>query len=397
MTRPSFPKHHILALALVAIVAGACKPSPVRPPADAGPDLDAAVIPGGAAGLIDAFARFDCVQLLTCDQREDTPYRPLLGSLEECTAMFRAVIDTEYDLFGYIERGTVLVDTVALGACIDAVAAHPCISPDFVPECDVVLKGTVAVGGGCSEGYECTSAVCSAVDDQCGTCVASVGVGEPCNLAADDCRPMSAGYAHCVANVGGTGASCVLETSTYTVVGLGASCASSGDAVVLCESPYYCNDVDVCAERTPAGSTCEGLLDECVLGTTCADGPGGMTCAAPIVVSTVGAPCGAIASGVMARCDHAAGLYCNADTAGDPECAELGNGGGAASLCLTASDCDAGFVCVIDDFIDEPGFCVANAKAASSACDVDIECASLRCISDPVTFEGSCVDVPVCP
>lgn len=341
---------------------------------------------------VDDVARVECRQLLRCDQGNDGNDAAFVRTEAECQALVEAAFRANNSLQAYLDAGRVKIDTAQFARCLDAVDASPCVPVDEIPACDDITRGTVADGGGCVIDDECISGVCTANGNACGTCAGLVDVGETCDPALDNCRQQSTGRVTCDTN--GVGATCVLHTADYLQVGLNESCGGQNGVERFCGLDLYCNDVEVCASRLPAGTLCDPDLDECVRGTTCADDGTDFRCLTTVLVTTATEPCGELASGAFGLCDRRANLYCDRDS---DTCLALGTTGAENTLCDAQSDCDAGLVCALGGDPGEPGTCETTNKPLDATCRVDAECATGVCRYNPAVGDDVCMELLECP
>lgn len=335
-----------------------------------------------------------CDQILACDDGQVNYDRASVTSSADCNAQMEAMLRSDFNYQAYLDDGSVRVDRGALSDCLAALDANPCVPRGDIPACGQIYVGTLSTGTGCSRDIQCLSGACTAVSaDQCGVCLAPAAIGEACDLANDNCMPSPDGFVDCVATA--SGAVCVLDTANYLTVGLNEVCNNNGGIDRHCASPYYCDTNEVCAERIAVGMPCDPSFDDCVFGATCGNTPAGDVCLAVVNVTVAGQPCGVIQpSGEFARCDRSARLYCDNNT---DTCATLAGTGTENSDCFVASDCDSGLICVIGDFVDQPGSCETTNKVLGTRCDSDAECASHLCRQDPTSLQDVCTAVPTCP
>ncbi|HEY3499179.1 MAG TPA: hypothetical protein VGK73_31025, partial [Polyangiaceae bacterium] len=243
---------------------------------------------GGSAGAIELPPEFEplaavfCATARNCCEAAGQP----TGPLAECEAMLAEQNET----FRAVKRGTVLIDTDALGACIDSYrdAAANCTRIAPLAACHGIFIGTLADGEPCRDVAECDRSTadktCEIVqednpDPYLGTCRTTPRAGLD-ELCAGDCRE---------------GSSC-----SFTSIS-----GESGFPIDRCyeEDGLYCR----------SGYGCEELLDdgaECTYGTECGSGN---------------------------RCDVT--------------CKPLVEPGGE---CFFTPDCQPGFICVERECVIEP-------------------------------------------
>lgn len=349
---------------------------------------------GGTHAPISTQASIECTQILTCDSRQNGVDRALVASQADCLAMLQTNILTDFNYQAYLNDGSVRVDQAALSACAAASAADPCVPRDQIAACRDIYVGTRAADAPCSADVQCVSGACTAGGGNvCGTCLAPAAVGAACDPNNDNCATSPDGIVRCQPNGPGSGI-CVLSTESYLTVGLGQNCANGGGVRRYCSSPYYCDANDTCAERVAIGMPCDPNLDACVFGATCGQTTGGDVCLAVVNVTTAGQACGDLASGAIGRCDRSQRLYCEQNT---NLCTVLAGSGGQNSDCFVSTDCSSGLVCVLGNFLDQPGTCETTNKIDGTRCSSDAECASQHCAFDLVQNAEICSPLPTCP
>lgn len=349
--------------------------------------------------VTDAFAETVCKQVLRCDQGDAAAIRELVDSQAQCEAIVLTAIGNNSAYFPYLEDGTIKINSGALSECKALINANPCVDPDEFGVCDQVYEGTVRDGGGCTLDAQCRSGACTANSNQCGTCAASVTVGQPCDVALDNCLQQSGGTVSC--EIGLTGATCVFEPDQFLTVGLGAECGNVNGVSQYCDRDLYCDNNDQCAARLAVGSLCDPDLDQCVYGTLCGDNGQDFRCVTVVHVTTAGGACDYLTNGAYGVCDLRRGLYCDPDVTnanGDPTCVALAGTGVENSQCFTDADCNGSLICVPNGFLDtEPGTCETTKKVDGSACDVDLECDSLDCRFSASAGQRVCQAKITCP
>jgi len=142
----------------------------------------------GGAILIDQldeeYAAAFCRKIFTCCTASELPETPA-GSGDEaaCRATYRARIAADLDaLRTGVASGAISYDGAKARSCFDALVGLPCTewggdeALDRIPDCALMLRGTVAPGGSCA-----ASQVCA--DGWCGSgaiCMANARAGESC-------------------------------------------------------------------------------------------------------------------------------------------------------------------------------------------------------------------------
>jgi MYXO-CTERM domain-containing protein len=141
-----------------------------------------------------------------------------------------------------VDKKRAVFEQAKVDACLQTIRSSTCDALNMtnhltgVPGCDSFVTPLVAIGGGCSQDYECVNGWCNA-----GTCAAFVTVGQPCPSGGPSCAP-------------------------------GLTCDTNGTT----------NDAsdDTCVEPGPTGATCSDALQCQSLSCSSSGGPG-MTCQAP--------------------------------------------------------------------------------------------------------------------
>lgn len=326
-----------------------------------------------------------CTRLTTCDLGNDALDRASVTSSAECTAQREADLRNDDGLEAFLADGSVVLSDANYDACVAALEAAPCTNFREVPACRNVYVGTLPADAGCVSDRQCVSGACTAVFDQCGTCLAPAEIGQACDLANDNCVASNDGWVDC--RLDGIGATCVLDPVDLVMVTLDESC----DDNHFCQSPYYCSQDGLCAERDPAGTACNPDFDSCELSAVCSDTGAGPTCLTIVNVTEVSQPCGPLAGGVsLGSCDSTLDLYCDGEL-----CQQLAGAGAENSDCLKDADCSTGLICV-DPGRNDPGTCETTNKVDGTFCEVDAECASQFC-TENASLEKVCTARATCP
>jgi hypothetical protein len=250
-----------------------------------------------------------------------------------------------------IEKGTVVLDTSNLSACIGAISA----SCDFLaalPEaCNTVVVGQLAAGEVCVNPLECAPGTFCDTQMACpGTCTAKVGDGQPCGVAE------------------------------------------------ACESGLTCTD-DVCATPLASGAACGGENANCAPGTTCipdANDPTGETGSCTpfndLFTASIGSACNPLA-GTLCQPGGACALQADLQWT----CENRVNSGNACKIAVPNH-------CPDDETCGASGQC-EKLPALDTACltgeGVVVQCApGLTCISSTcqqqVSIGETCSDEDFC-
>lgn len=292
------------AIGLVAISLGACG-SPTS---------------GSGAAACNALATKDCARALACAPG----LFPLFGYVTAADCVTGQADNCQRALAqphtGYTPA--------RVRACGDALGAMTCeefLSQTTDPAC-FPRGGTIAVGGSCSDGWQCASGRCSVpYFNQCGACVAKVPLGQACTGpdCADNsvCSVSAAGYLVCT-----------------TPVGIGGACNDSA----VCPFDARCDQTThTCAKLPALGDACDpNAVLFCDPTTTSAFCDMATSrCVGPVVVVQPGGDC----SSSPTVC---AGGSCSFDAdAGAGTCvASVPSGGSCASTdqCAFGSNCIGG-------------------------------------------------------
>jgi hypothetical protein len=253
-----------------------------------------------------------------------------------------------------------------LNACASALAAQGCdMNAATAPtptECTVT--GTLPSGAACESGFQCASGSClPAASDagsgnstlqRCGTCAASIAVGQPCSSAGGQCEP-------------GTICDHTVHKPVCTPVVYGDVGASCGSAARLCKTGLYCDSLArQCTAQQDEGAVCmqaeackaplvclsnggnnrprcqnPGRVGaSCFTNTDCATGLGCDPTLGCVTVTWVksGEPCNQAALCLVGSCPQVAGVpngVCPAIVADGQACTP----GDTAKTCDTLSEC----------------------------------------------------------
>jgi hypothetical protein len=212
-------------------------------------------------------------------------------------------------------------------ACGDALGAMTCeefLSPTTAPVC-FPRGGTIAIGGSCSDGWQCASGTCYPGDfTGCGTCITPVTLGQDCvntqcanNLVCSASSLVAPGNPVCT-----------------TPVGVGGACNDDG----VCPANAHCDRTTHTCARLPAiGEACDSstvfFCDFTTAAAFC--DPTTSLCVAPVVVQP-----GETCPSSPTTCMGGVCIY-DADAA-TATC--IANGTGAS--CASSDQCAYGWNCV---------------------------------------------------
>jgi hypothetical protein len=181
-------------------------------------------------------------------------------------------------------RTTGVVPDAQLEACTQAIETGSCGNPGLgTAACD--FHGTVPIGGTCSETQLCVpGAGCNYGATLCGTCVAYVSAGQPCE--GQLCAP---GFV-CAPNPAPSG-----EMQCVALIDVSGACTASS---APCNGNLVCFG-GTCSPPLEPGASCAQNGDACdgANSVTCTDG----TCVAP-ALAKVGEPCGQVSGAGMTAC-----------------------------------------------------------------------------------------------
>ncbi len=327
-----------------------------------------------------------CTRLTTCDLGNDAVDRASVTSAAECSAQREADLRSDNGLESFLADGSVVLIEANYQACIAALDAAPCANFREVPACRNIFVGVLPADAGCVSDRQCVSGACTAAFGQCGTCLAPADIGQACDLTNDNCVSSNDGWVTCQPD--GIGATCMLEPIDTLMVTLNESCGGGN----VCQSPYYCSQNGVCAERVAAGTACNVDFDSCELTAVCDDTPNGPTCLTVVNVTQASQPCGLLADNLsIGRCDSTLDLYCG----GGDVCLQLAGAGAENGECFKDADCNAGLICVDPGRVD-PGSCETTNKVDGASCEVDAECASHFC-TENASLQKVCTARMACP
>jgi hypothetical protein len=191
-----------------------------------------------------------------CDQYFAAQYSrcggPVLPAAE--TARILARFERSCESEGALPGSGMTAATLA--ACTSALERYACESPALAPsECN--FHGSLPGGAACTDGVQCASGRCDGtVSDSpegpvapftCGTCAATVAVGQICNAAG------------CPADAICMTTDTTAKQPTYTCTALteGALGAACDGLTALCEPGLYCSaQTKECTKLGGAGATC---------------------------------------------------------------------------------------------------------------------------------------------
>jgi hypothetical protein len=331
--------------AILAIVVGACSPNSGSTPGG----------PSDIASACDELASV-VVEALRCEYGStalDSAYASAFAS------RYRTDCAAELTLPG------VSVSLQQLNECIAAYEALDCSSPRTAKtpaSCGPLASGTRANGASCASSAQCQSLNCNfatsyspdggAFTPACGSCAATLAVGQPCTTGTEPC----ASHSYCLNGI------CVADNT----VGDGGACNLSSQ----CTGSLICVGAGTCGPIEDVGASCTGTSD-CKMGLVCVSG----ACATALAA---GATCSPAAS----ACD--VGLVCDPTTL---QCTSIGHASagqpcdGEEVLCVAGSCQNAICPPVIPD--GQP--CDENDH--SSTCDIFAECQGGVCV---LSGSGSC-------
>lgn len=242
--------------AFASLLACACSPASIAPPADAGPDVapidagaDANAADGASSAIAQAcksYAYARCTRLMSCST---TSIEINYGDVRTCETYFDLLCTYSLQAPGTgssaskLQQCTAAVTDPQQWACPDVVYAK-----NLPPPCNL-NPGARADGSPCAVNSQCQSTFCSTPPGAaCGTCGALPQIGAPC-----PCGPL--------------------------LICSDRACAGLSEQGAMCDSSHVCD----------VGLTC--------VGGTCVTG-----------AATQGAACSFAGAG----CDFHAGLACNA-------------------------------------------------------------------------------------
>jgi hypothetical protein len=187
-----------------------------------------------------------------------------------------------------------------LEACASAERAAGC-SQNQAEFAACTFTGSLPVGSACEDRFQCASGACSASVPDCGSCVATIPEGAPCNTAATCAVGTACEGGTCMKiSFGGTGApcddlahqcssgSCDVGTNTCAAyvapLPSGSACQSSGGP--LCAAGLLCDTLSM--ECTPVTGADAG--QRCVGGACVTIIPDGEPCNSSATTSTCDPP-----------------------------------------------------------------------------------------------------------
>jgi hypothetical protein len=143
---------------------------------------------------------------------------------------------------GLVAAGGATYDTAAAQGCLAELAALPCgaSTPSALAQCGQVFQGTLAAGGPCSVGVECSSDFCTNASGGVSTCAAPVGAGQSCEFA-----PCSSGLA-CVFSQSGGPRTCGTPLPDGSACMSNADCAGGSCAGVNSNGIGTCGPTPLC-------------------------------------------------------------------------------------------------------------------------------------------------------
>jgi hypothetical protein len=207
-----------------------------------------------------------------------------------------------------------------------------------IPAACLVHGGTVANGGACSSPWQCASGRCSlpALIGQCGTCVPTIALGQPCANDTLVGAPCADNLVCAVTPASPTATVCALPVS------MGGACADSA----VCPEDGYCDSTThVCTKLPGVGASCAGkatyFCDPTQTGSLCDATTS--TCL-PVTVSPIGGACGMLA-GSSANCSYGSATCNIVGDAGAGTCTPIDKGSCSPTDICTSSPCLDPFQC----------------------------------------------------
>jgi hypothetical protein len=143
-----------------------------------------------------------------------------------------------------------------LDACASAIPQQGC-GATRADEEPCMLRGSLAAGSPCVSGWQCSSGYCDIIssadaggasDSRCGTCGATVAVGQSCAFSTPG------GPKHC--EPGSTCAFLPPQQDTCVAVTEGDLGASCGTQATTCKAGLYCDPSNHCAAPQDQGAAC---------------------------------------------------------------------------------------------------------------------------------------------
>lgn len=232
--------------------------------------------------LPDAYANGICDNLVDCCKSAGFAY-----DAQTCKSTFKKLIGSTV---GLVQKGTVLYDANAAGACAAAFPgfAKSCLQGEpGSADCDKVFAGTVQSGGACTDSAECIAPAGGDADCDQGKCVpAARGVaGDACTATCTE----EGSTTYCSASGSGGDAKCFTNDGLYCGsatskcekrVAIGGQGCDSGEAS-SCVKGAFCDNQTCVAQKAMAAdcSYDEECLDTAYCDTTCvAKKPLGAAC-----------------------------------------------------------------------------------------------------------------------
>lgn len=197
-----------------------------------------------SANIGGQFASAFCAAESRCCQLQGDP---LPGGEQSCEQAAKA-IPFQGQAFG----GNTTFNPDIAAECLEAAQDYDCTDGGDVTQlCQLVMSGTVAVGGSCTLNSDCAQAptahaICAMFSDTC-MAISLVGrAGAPClGLTHLECA-FYEGFT-CVDDAASpTGMSCRLRSQ------IGGPCAVANE----CVAGTYCTSGEICAADTPVGQSC---------------------------------------------------------------------------------------------------------------------------------------------
>jgi len=197
---------------------------------------------GGGAVPLDRldeeYAAAFCRKIFGCCTASELPETPAAGGDEAaCRATYGAAIASDLgDIQASVASGIVTYDGLKARSCFDTLIALPCTewggdeAPDRIPDCALILVGTVTPGGTCTGSETCPGGVCWPG----GACVAYAKRGESC--AEIPCQ----GGLYCKTNAAGI---CAAYESNGATCSFDDACRSNSCNGGVCGPSEICNGI----------------------------------------------------------------------------------------------------------------------------------------------------------
>ena len=200
---------------------------------------------GGAAIPLDRideeYAAVFCRKIFTCCTAAEILGSPAAaGDEAACRATYGAAIASDLgDVQASVASGIVTYDGGKARSCFEAVGALPCTewggddAPDRIPDCALILRGTVAPGGACAGSEVCADGWCASG----GICTANTRLGEACAG-----MPCQTGL-YCDTNAAGALTTCAAFQPNGAPCSFGDECRSNSCNAGVCGPSEICNGI----------------------------------------------------------------------------------------------------------------------------------------------------------